>query len=133
MHALQDYSPNGEWTLDHTTASVENFTEDTHEGKSFPRVKFCVFLSRKFRYYLINIILPALFVIAISLNVFWLPPDSGEKVSLGITVLLAFSVFQLVIMEHTPRTSDFTPVMSKYSLRPGIVYSFIIFANSFFA
>ena len=56
---------------------------------------------------------PALFVITISLTVFWLPPDSGEKVSLGITALLSFSVFQLIIMENTPRTSDYTPVMSK--------------------
>ena len=60
-----------------------------------------------------NVITPALFVIVISLTVFWLPPDSGEKVSLGITVLLAFSVFNLIIMDNTPRTSDFTPFMSK--------------------
>ncbi len=45
---------------------------------------------------------------------FWMPCDAGEKVSLGITVLLAFSVFQLVIAESTPKTSDYFPVIVVY-------------------
>jgi len=38
--------------------------------------------------------------------VFCLPPDSGEKIALGITVLLAFSVFMLAIAEKMPETSE---------------------------
>ena len=110
---FQEFSENGEWELDHTETKLEYFYEDTHPGKPFPRALFSIFLTRKFRYYIINIMTPALFVISISLAQFWLPPDSGEKVSLGITALLSFSVFQLIIMENTPRTSDFTPVMSE--------------------
>ena len=71
---------------------LEYFEEDTHPDKLFPRVRFEIFLTRKFTYFLINIISPALFVIVIALTVFWLPPESGEKVSLGITVLLALEV-----------------------------------------
>jgi len=37
--------------------------------------------------------------------------DSGEKVSLGITVLLSFSVFLLRISENIPKTSDCIPLM----------------------
>ena len=43
-----------------------------------------------------------------------MPCDAGEKVSLGITILLAFSVFQLVIAESTPKTSDYFPVIVVY-------------------
>ena len=93
--------------------STECVPEDTHpENQCFPEVKFKLYLRRKVSYYVVNIIFPAIYVMIISLAVFWLPPASGEKVSLGITVLLAFSVFQLVIMDNTPRTSDFTPRMS---------------------
>ena len=33
---------------------------------------------------------------------FYLPADSGEKVSLGVTVLLALTVFQLMVAESMP-------------------------------
>ena len=49
------------------------------------------------------------------IQVYWLPPEAGEKVSLGVTVLLAFSVFQMVISESTPENSDFTPLLSQYT------------------
>jgi nicotinic acetylcholine receptor len=43
---------------------------------------------------------------------FYLPTESGEKVSLGLTVLLAFSVFMLLIAESIPATSEFIPLIS---------------------
>jgi len=52
-------------------------------------------------------------VLCKTLQVYWLPPEAGEKVSLGVTVLLAFSVFQLVISDSTPENSDVTPLLSK--------------------
>ena len=64
-------------------------------------------------YYTYNIILPIVLVTIIALGVFWLPPGSGEKISLGITVLLAFSVFLIIIMDNTPVNSETTPRLSK--------------------
>ena len=110
---LMDFSVNGEWELHMTAVHKSTYEVDTHPDKLFPRVTFSIYLHRKFQYYFINIVTPCLFCIIIAIMVFWLPPESGEKVSLGITVLLAFSVFQLVVAENTPRTSDFTPLLSK--------------------
>jgi hypothetical protein len=45
--------------------------------------------------------------------VFCLPPDSGEKIGLGITVLLAFSVFMLAIAEKMPETSESIPLIGE--------------------
>jgi nicotinic acetylcholine receptor len=45
---------------------------------------------------------------------FYLPTESGEKVSLGLTVLLAFSVFMLLIAESMPATSEFIPLIGIY-------------------
>jgi hypothetical protein len=49
----------------------------------------------------------------LTLLVFCLPPESGEKIALGITVLLAFSVFMLAIAENMPETSEHIPLISK--------------------
>ena len=50
------------------------------------------------------------------LMVFQLPAESGEKVSLGVSILVAFSVFLLIVAEQVPDTSDAVPVMGKMIL-----------------
>ena len=47
---------------------------------------------------------------------FWLPVGTSEKVSLGLTVLLAFYVLTLSIADRIPETSEFVPLVGK-SLR----------------
>ncbi|XP_057206555.1 uncharacterized protein LOC130564491 [Triplophysa rosa] len=44
---------------------------------------------------------------------FYLPADSGEKVSLGVTVMLALTVFQLLVAEIMP-PSENVPLIGKY-------------------
>ena len=45
--------------------------------------------------------------------VFLLPPESGEKVSLAVTLLLAMTVFLLVVMDNIPSTSEVVPQLGK--------------------
>jgi nicotinic acetylcholine receptor len=63
-----------------------------------------------------NVVFPCVMMSALTLLVFCLPPDSGEKIALGITVLLAFSVFMLAVAENLPETSEFVPLISKAKL-----------------
>lgn len=44
---------------------------------------------------------------------FILPCESGEKITLGLTVLLAYSVFSFNIAENMPETSDVIPLVGK--------------------
>ena len=60
-----------------------------------------------------NLVLPAVFITATTILVFYLPAASGEKVSLGVTVLLALTVFLLMVAESTPPQSDSIPLMGK--------------------
>ena len=50
------------------------------------------------------------------MQVYWLPPDSEDKISLSMTVMLAFSVLLFVVNETTPTSSDTTPVVGKSKL-----------------
>lgn len=45
-----------------------------------------------------------------------LPPDSGEKIGLGVTILLAFFVNSLVISNYTPEGASDLPVIGVYFL-----------------
>ncbi len=44
---------------------------------------------------------------------FMLPCESGEKVTLGLTVLLAYSVFSFNIAENMPETSEVIPLIGE--------------------
>lgn len=70
---------------------------------------------RKTLYYMYNVVLPCMMMSVLTLLVFCLPPDSGEKIALGVTVLLAFSVFMLAIAEKMPETSESIPLIGESS------------------
>ena len=107
------YHNNGVWNLIYDEVELDSIAYSMHPEESYPQVRFILHMQRKPRYYLVNILLPCFFLTSIALLVFWLPPEAGEKVSLGVTVLLSFSVFQLVIADSTPENSDSTPILSK--------------------
>jgi hypothetical protein len=44
---------------------------------------------------------------------FLIPPDSGEKVSMGVTTLLSMTVFLMVVAENMPPNSDSVPLIGK--------------------
>lgn len=44
---------------------------------------------------------------------FTLPPESGEKLTLGVTILLSMSVFMLQLQDILPPTSDSVSIIGK--------------------
>lgn len=61
-------------------------------------------------FYVFNLILPCVLITGIALLGFYMPADSGEKVTLGITTLLSVTVFLMLVAESMPPTSDTLPV-----------------------
>ncbi|KAL4227278.1 hypothetical protein ACF0H5_012724 [Mactra antiquata] len=110
---LSNYVNNGEWELLSITI-VRNVVTYGCCDDPFPDVTFTIKIRRRILYYMYNVIFPCIMMSALTLLVFCLPPDSGEKIALGITVLLAFSVFMLAVAENLPETSEFVPLISIY-------------------
>ena len=81
----------------------------------FPDVTFWLHLRRRTAHYTLNVILPCVMLSVLTLTTFFLPADSGEKVTLGLTVLLSFSVFNLLIAENMPAKSDSVPLLGESS------------------
>lgn len=79
----------------------------------FPEIVITFQIRRKTLYYMYNIVFPCMMMSTLTVLVFCLPPDSGEKIALGVTVLLAFSVFMLAIAEKMPETSESIPLIGK--------------------
>lgn len=67
-------------------------------------------------YFIVNVIIPCMLFSFLTGLVFYLPTDSGEKMTLSISVLLSLTVFLLVIVELIPSTSSAVPLIGKYML-----------------
>ena len=63
-----------------------------------------------------NLIVPYIVLAVLTVFSFYLPPESGERMGLVITILLGLTVFMMVFTDNVPRTSEVTPLIGKYSV-----------------
>ena len=80
---------------------------------TFVEVRFFIELQRKPFYYVMNVVIPTVVLAILSTLTFLIPADSGEKLSMGVSVLLAFTVFMLILSDNIPQTSDNAPLLGK--------------------
>uniref|UniRef100_A0A8B9LUI6 Si:ch211-39a7.1 n=1 Tax=Astyanax mexicanus TaxID=7994 RepID=A0A8B9LUI6_ASTMX len=109
---ISGYMPNGEWDLVGVPGSRNEIFYDCCK-EPYPDVTFVVTIRRRTLYYALNLLIPCVLLSSMTLLIFLLPADSGEKISLGITVLLSLTVFMLLVAEIMPATSDSIPLIGK--------------------
>jgi len=80
---------------------------------SIADITYSIVLRRRPLFYVFNLILPCVLISGLALLSFYMPSDSGEKVTLGITTLLSMTVFLMVIGESMPPTSEKLPLIGK--------------------
>ncbi|NXU53791.1 ACH10 protein, partial [Turnix velox] len=109
---LRDFVENVEWEVLGMPATRNVITYGCC-SEPYPDVTFTLLLRRRASFYIFNLLLPCIMVSFLAPLGFYLPADSGEKVSLGVTVLLALTVFQLLVAESMP-PSESVPLIGKY-------------------
>ncbi|XP_054618897.1 cholinergic receptor, nicotinic, alpha 11 isoform X1 [Dunckerocampus dactyliophorus] len=110
---VSGYMPNGEWDLIGVPGTRNEVFYDCCK-EPYPDVTFIVTIRRRTLYYALNLLIPCMLLSSMTLLIFVLPADSGEKISLGITVLLSLTVFMLLVAEIMPATSDSVPLIGQY-------------------
>ncbi|KAL3308045.1 hypothetical protein Ciccas_013428, partial [Cichlidogyrus casuarinus] len=103
---------NGEWSLENTKVVEQNkIFSCCSDEPPFKIIYFFLHLRRRNLYYTFNVILPCAILSCLTIVTFVLPPESGERVALGLTILLAYSVFMLLVAENMPATSELAPII----------------------
>ncbi|CAC5396110.1 CHRNN [Mytilus coruscus] len=96
---VNDYTyPNSEWTISSvvTTNWEDNFSE----------VNFAVILSRKPIFIVTNLVFPIMIITVVNGLSFFVPIESGERLSFGTSLLLMLIVFLTTVLEVLPSTDN---------------------------
>ncbi|XP_062408738.1 neuronal acetylcholine receptor subunit alpha-9 [Sardina pilchardus] len=109
---LSDFVENVEWEC-HGMPARKSVIMYGCCSDPYPDITYTVLLKRRSSFYIFNLLLPCFLISFLAPLGFYLPADSGEKVSLGVTVLLALTVFQLMVAESMP-PSESVPLIGKY-------------------
>ncbi|KAG5848279.1 hypothetical protein ANANG_G00096790 [Anguilla anguilla] len=109
---LSDFVENVEWEC-HGMPAAKNVIMYGCCSDPYPDITYTLLLKRRSSFYIFNLLLPCVMISFLAPLSFYLPADSGEKVSLGVTVLLALTVFQLMVAESMP-PSESVPLIGKY-------------------
>uniref|UniRef100_A0A8B9RF50 5-hydroxytryptamine receptor 3A n=1 Tax=Astyanax mexicanus TaxID=7994 RepID=A0A8B9RF50_ASTMX len=102
----------GEWELLHVLSKYKCFSVDNDDY--YAEMKFHVVIRRRPLFYTVNLLLPSIFLMVMDIVGFYLPPDSGERVSFKITLLLGYSVFLIIVSDTLPATAIGTPLIGVY-------------------
>ena len=92
---LKYFTPTGSWRFVESTSFLNNYN-----------VTFVIVLQRKPQYVILNIFVPIIALSILNVFVFWIPVESGERISYCLTVLLSLAVFLTLVGQTLPKTSE---------------------------
>uniref|UniRef100_UPI0037E85211 neuronal acetylcholine receptor subunit alpha-4-like isoform X1 n=1 Tax=Semicossyphus pulcher TaxID=241346 RepID=UPI0037E85211 len=110
-----DYWESGEWVI---INAVGKYNTKKYEccTEIYSDITYYFIIRRLPLFYTINLIIPCLLISCLTVLVFYLPSQCGEKITLCISVLLSLTVFLLLITEIIPSTSLVIPLIGEYLL-----------------
>ncbi|XP_061171696.1 acetylcholine receptor subunit beta-like [Saccostrea echinata] len=114
-----EYEENSVWTVESTSNVISNYGTES-------QITFILNLKRKPQYYVMNMIIPVICLGILSLLVFIIPADAGEKMGYSVTVLLSFAVFLTMISAELPVNSESTSFLSFYLILQMVIGAFIL-------
>ncbi|CAF1132692.1 unnamed protein product [Rotaria sordida] len=110
---IPQYVPNNEWKLLAVTQSIKTVDYPNWvEPDTFYEVNFTILIVRKPLQAIYNTVVPALMLTTLTLVSFFIP--FAQEMQIGISIMLAYSVFSLRLSEDVPSQSDSVHLISLY-------------------
>ncbi|XP_063301930.1 neuronal acetylcholine receptor subunit alpha-5 isoform X1 [Pelobates fuscus] len=107
----RDFFDNGEWEIVTATGFKGNRTDGCCW---YPYITYSFIIKRLPLFYTLFLIIPCIGLSFLTILVFYLPSNEGEKISLCTSVLVSLTVFLLVIEEIIPSSSKVIPLIGEY-------------------
>ena len=105
---------NGEWDIIKPCEEVFIRQRHPNSAQKFSFIKFTLLIQRRWVYYVLFLILPCVLCTLLVLVSFAIPPENGERIGFCSTIMIAVSVYLLLIADMLPEKSDTLPILGVY-------------------
>ncbi|XP_064606110.1 acetylcholine receptor subunit alpha-1-B-like [Liolophura sinensis] len=122
------FGESGEWIF---SSSKAKYDLVEYNGSNFSVARISFTFQRRRAFYVINVIVPVLCLSLLNTLVFLVPPESGEKMSLSITVVLAYSVYLSIVSADMPGTSNSVSYLAIYLIFVLVMGMIAVFMSAF--
>nr|XP_046247897.1 5-hydroxytryptamine receptor 3A-like [Scatophagus argus] len=102
----------GEWELLDITSHKKHLGPD--DGQQFDELAFHIRVKRRATLYVVNLLIPSCFLITVDLFSFLLPPQSVDRSSFKMTLILGYTVFLLLMNDLLPVTGNTIPLINVF-------------------
>ncbi|XP_068176265.1 5-hydroxytryptamine receptor 3C [Antennarius striatus] len=102
----------GEWELLDITSN--KFTLGRDDGEPVDELAFHIRVRRRATLYVVNLLIPSCFLITVDLFSFLLPPQTVDRSSFKMTLILGYTVFLLIMNDLLPITGNSIPLLNVF-------------------
>ena len=88
---------------------------------------YTITLKGRPMYFFLFLIFPVIAIVLLSLLIFKIPPDTGERIGFAVTILLTMGVYLMVISQDLPRKADNAPLVGILYVTQGVITAGMFF------
>ncbi|XP_076007343.1 5-hydroxytryptamine receptor 3A-like [Genypterus blacodes] len=110
-NSREQIESNGEWVLQGIDINpiILKFP-----GGDYYLLQYHIILRRRPMLYVVNLLIPSCFLVTVDLFSFLLPPQSVDRSSFKMTLILGYTVFLLMMNDLLPVTGNETPLINVF-------------------
>ncbi|XP_072518619.1 5-hydroxytryptamine receptor 3B-like [Salminus brasiliensis] len=107
----REFMNDGEWEL----LSVPSHYWKMNLGdRDYAHIQFNVLIRRRPLLYVVSVLIPSIFLMVVDVISFYLPPNSGTRITFKTSILLGYTVFRVNMMDEIPATAIKTPLIGVF-------------------
>ncbi|XP_013391399.1 neuronal acetylcholine receptor subunit alpha-5-like [Lingula anatina] len=101
-------------TLSSTWTLVASNVTKVHHHTDHDRITYLIYsirIQRRFSFFSLVMLLPCVLLAALTLTIFWLSPQTTDKMSMGMAIWTCFCVILLILVEVIPGNGNEHPMI----------------------
>ncbi|KAL7844292.1 hypothetical protein SRHO_G00228310 [Serrasalmus rhombeus] len=107
----REFMNDGEWEL----LSIPSlYWKMNLADRDYAHIQFNLLIRRRPLLYVVSVLIPSIFLMVVDVTSFYLPPNSGTRITFKTSILLGYTVFRVNLMDEIPATAIKTPLIGVF-------------------
>ncbi|CDQ92168.1 unnamed protein product, partial [Oncorhynchus mykiss] len=110
----KSFMDDGEWELLSVPSRYWHLRLDDRDYAHIQFNNRRVLIRRRPLLYVVSLLIPSIFLMVVDVISFYLPPNSGTRITFKTSILLGYTVFRVNLMNEMPATAIRTPLIGVF-------------------